>query len=162
IDIDPAEISKNVPAHVPIVGDVANVLPKLHAEYRALEADPSRLDEWWSRIRGWQSKYPLGYEDSEDESIKPQALIQAIAEARATDAIIATDSGQRQIWTAQCIGFDKPRKWLQSGGLGTMGFGLPAAMGAKVGCPDQQVICITGDGSIQMNMQELSVCATEK
>jgi len=161
IDIDPAEISKNVPAHVPIVGDVANVLPKLHAEYRALDADQARLDEWWSRIRSWQQRYPLGYEDSSDESIKPQRLIEAIGQAMDPEAIVATDIGQHQMWTAQYIGFEKPRKWLQSGGLGTMGFGLPAAMGAKVGCPDQQVICITGDGSIQMNMQELSTCATD-
>jgi acetolactate synthase-1/2/3 large subunit len=161
IDIDPAEISKNVPAHVPIVGDVKNILPKLHAEYRALDADPSRLDEWWSRIRQWQSRYPLAYEDSADASIKPQRAIQAIYEAMDPDAIIATDIGQHQMWTAQYVGFQKPRKWLQSGGLGTMGFGLPAAMGAKVGCPDEQVICISGDGSIQMNMQELSVCTME-
>jgi acetolactate synthase-1/2/3 large subunit len=161
IDIDPAEISKNVPAHVPIVGDTKNILPKLHAEYRALDPDASRLEEWWSRIRGWQSRYPLAYEDSTDASIKPQRAIQAIAEAMDPDAIISTDIGQHQMWSAQYIGFEQPRKWLQSGGLGTMGFGLPAAMGAKVGCPDTQVICITGDGSIQMNMQEFSTCATD-
>ncbi|HEX6389159.1 MAG TPA: biosynthetic-type acetolactate synthase large subunit [Solirubrobacteraceae bacterium] len=161
IDIDPAEISKNVPAHIPIVGDVANVLPKLRAEYRALDADPSRLDEWWSRIRAWQQRYPLGYEDSTDSSIKPQRAIQAIAEVIDEDTIVTTDIGQHQMWSAQYIGFEKPRKWLQSGGLGTMGFGLPAAMGAKVGCPDNTVVCVAGDGSIQMNMQELSTCATE-
>jgi acetolactate synthase-1/2/3 large subunit len=161
IDIDPAEISKNIPAHIPIVGDALNILPKLQAEYRALDADPARLEEWWSRIRSWQQRYPLAYEDSEDESIKPQRLIQAIGEAMDDDAIVATDIGQHQMWTAQYIGFEQPRRWLQSGGLGTMGFGLPAAMGAKVGCPDKQVICITGDGSIQMNSQEFATCSTD-
>ncbi len=161
IDIDPAEISKNIPAHIPIVGDALNILPKLHTEYRALDADPARLEEWWGRIRSWQQRYPLAYEDSTDTSIKPQRAIQAIAELRDADTIITTDIGQHQMWAAQYIGFDKPRKWLQSGGLGTMGFGLPAAMGAKVGCPDQQVICIAGDGSIQMNSQEFATCVTE-
>jgi acetolactate synthase-1/2/3 large subunit len=161
IDIDPAEISKNVPAHIPIVGDVLNILPKLHAEYRALDADPARLDEWWSRIKSWQQRYPLSYEDSTDTSIKPQRAIQAIADLIDADTIVTTDIGQHQMWAAQYIGFEKPRRWLQSGGLGTMGFGLPAAMGAKVGCPDQTVICIAGDGSVQMNMQELSTCTTE-
>ena len=161
IDVDPAEISKNVPAHIPIVGDVLKVLPKLHAEYRALEADPARLDEWWQRIRGWQVRHPLAYDDSTDASIKPQRVIEALYEVTGGEGIIATDIGQHQMWAAQYFHFSQPRKWLQSGGLGTMGFGLPAAMGAKVGCPDETVICITGDGSIQMNMQELSTCATE-
>jgi acetolactate synthase-1/2/3 large subunit len=161
IDIDPAEISKNIPAHIPIVGDVLNILPKLHTEYRALDADPARLEEWWSRIRTWQERYPLAYEDSTDSSIKPQRAIQAIAELIDADTIVTTDIGQHQMWSAQYIGFEKPRRWLQSGGLGTMGFGLPAAMGAKVGCPENTVICVAGDGSIQMNMQELSTCTTE-
>ena len=144
IDIDPAEISKNIPAHIPIVGDALNILPKLHAEYRALDADPARLEEWWSRIKGWQQRYPLAYEDSTDESIKPQRALQAIAEIIDENTIITTDIGQHQMWAAQYIGFQKPRKWLQSGGLGTMGFGLPAAMGAKVGCPDELVVCVVG------------------
>jgi acetolactate synthase-1/2/3 large subunit len=161
IDVDPAEISKNVPAHIPIVGDARHILAKLIVEYRALEADPSRLDEWWTRIRGWQQKHPLHYEDSAGTEIKPQRLVQALYEATAGDAIVATDIGQHQMWAAQYYHFDRPRRWLQSGGLGTMGFGLPAAMGAKVGCPDQTVVCLTGDGSVQMNMQELSTCAQE-
>jgi acetolactate synthase-1/2/3 large subunit len=161
IDIDPAEISKNVPAHIPIVGDARNILPRLTAEYRALEPDPQRLEEWWSRIRSWQQRYPLRYEDSADTEIKPQFMVQALYEATGGDAIVTSDVGQHQMWTAQHYHFPKPRRWINSGGLGTMGFGLPAAMGAKVGCPDQQVVCIAGDGSVQMNMQELATCSQE-
>ena len=112
-----------------------------------------------SRIRGWQAKHPLGYDDSADSEIKPQYAVQALYEATGGDAIVASDVGQHQMWTAQYFHFDKPRRWINSGGLGTMGFGLPAAMGAKVGCPDDTVICISGDGSIQMNAQELATCA---
>jgi acetolactate synthase I/II/III large subunit len=161
IDIDPAEISKNVPAHIPIVGDARNILPRLTAEYRALAADPARLEEWWSRIRSWQERHPLRYEDSSDSEIKPQYMIQALYEATGGDAIVTSDVGQHQMWTAQYFHFSEPRRWINSGGLGTMGFGLPAAMGAKVGCPDQTVVCIAGDGSVQMNIQELATCAQE-
>jgi acetolactate synthase-1/2/3 large subunit len=161
IDVDPAEISKNVPAHIPIVGDAKNVLEKLIVEYAALEADPSRLEEWWTRINGWREKHPLKYEDSADSEIKPQRMIEAIYEATGGDAIVTSDVGQHQMWTAQYFHFNKPRRWINSGGLGTMGFGLPAAMGAKVGCPDDTVVCIAGDGSVQMNMQELATCAQE-
>jgi acetolactate synthase-1/2/3 large subunit len=161
IDVDPAEISKNVPAHIPIVGDAKSVLEKLIVEYRALEADPSRLEEWWTRINGWREKHPLRYEDSADSEIKPQRMIEAVYEATGGDAIVTSDVGQHQMWTAQYFHFNKPRRWINSGGLGTMGFGLPAAMGAKVGCPDETVVCIAGDGSVQMNMQELATCAQE-
>jgi acetolactate synthase-1/2/3 large subunit len=161
IDIDPAEISKNVPAHIPIVGDAKNILPRLNAEYRALEADPGRLEGWWSRIRTWQERHPLGYADSADAEIKPQYMVQALYEATGGDAIVTSDVGQHQMWAAQYFHFATPRRWINSGGLGTMGFGLPAAMGAKVGCPDQTVVCIAGDGSVQMNMQELATCAEE-
>jgi acetolactate synthase I/II/III large subunit len=161
IDVDPAEISKNVPAHIPIVGDARNVLARLVAEYRALEPDTSRLADWWTRIDGWRRQYPLGYEDSQDTEIKPQYLVQSIMEATGGEAIVTSDVGQHQMWTAQYYDFPAPRRWINSGGLGTMGFGLPAAMGAQVGCPDRQVVCIAGDGSVQMNMQELSVCANE-
>jgi acetolactate synthase-1/2/3 large subunit len=159
IDVDPAEISKNVPAHIPIVGDAKNILGRLANEYRALEADTSRLEEWWTRIAGWQERHPLGYEDSTDAEIKPQFMIQALYEATGGDAIITSDVGQHQMWAAQYYNFDKPRRWINSGGLGTMGFGLPAAMGAQVGCPDALVCCVSGDGSIQMNAQELATCA---
>jgi acetolactate synthase-1/2/3 large subunit len=158
IDVDPAEISKNVPAHIPIVGDAGRILAKLLAEYRALEADTSRLDEWWQQIEAWRAEFPLRYDDSADNEIKPQYLIQALHEATAGDAIIVSDVGQHQMWAAQYYGFNKPRRWINSGGLGTMGFGLPAAMGAQVACPDQLVCVITGDGSIQMNIQELATC----
>jgi acetolactate synthase-1/2/3 large subunit len=161
IDIDPAEISKNVPAHIPIVGDAKNILPRLTAEYRAVSDEPGRLEEWWSRIRVWQERHPLRYDDSTDSEIKPQFMIQSMYEATGGDAIISSDVGQHQMWTAQYYHFAKPRRWINSGGLGTMGFGLPAAMGAKVGCPDETVVCIAGDGSVQMNMQELATCAQE-
>jgi len=159
IDVDPAEISKNVPAHIPIVGDARNVLAKLVIEYRAIGADPSRLDAWWSRIEGWRAKYPLAYEDSADKEIKPQYMVQALYEATGGEAIVASDVGQHQMWTAQYYDFPAPRRWINSGGLGTMGFGLPAAMGAAVGCPDRVVCCVAGDGSVQMNAQELATCA---
>jgi acetolactate synthase I/II/III large subunit len=159
IDVDPAEISKNVPAHIPIVGDAKHVLSKLVIEYRALGADPARLDAWWSRIEGWKTKYPLAYEDTTDAEIKPQFMIKALHEATGGEAIITSDVGQHQMWAAQHYDFPAPRRWINSGGLGTMGFGLPAAMGAAVGAPDQLVCCIAGDGSVQMNAQELATCA---
>jgi acetolactate synthase-1/2/3 large subunit len=161
IDIDPAEISKNVPAHIPIVGDAKNILPRLTAEYRALAPPPSRLEEWWARIRAWQQRHPLRYEDSSDREIKPQYMIEALYEATGGDAIVSSDVGQHQMWTAQYFHFSRPRQWINSGGLGTMGFGLPAAMGAKVGRPDETVVCIAGDGSVQMNIQELATCVQE-
>jgi acetolactate synthase-1/2/3 large subunit len=162
IDVDPAEISKNVPAHIPIVGDAKNILGKLVNEYRALGADPSRLEEWWQRIAGWQERHPLHYQDTTDTEIKPQRAIQAIYEATDGDAIVASDVGQHQMWTAQYYSFTKPRRWINSGGLGTMGFGLPAAMGAAVGCPEDTVVCVTGDGSVQMNSQELATCVQNR
>ena len=163
IDVDPAEISKNVPAHIPIVGDARAVLRKLIKEYRALEGvDPGRLEPWWERIRGWRAKHPLRYDDSEGTEIKPQYLIEALHEA--TDGgrcVMTTDVGQHQMWAAQYFPLPGARRWITSGGLGTMGFGLPAAMGAKVGRPDELVICLAGDGSVQMNMQELATCTIE-
>jgi acetolactate synthase I/II/III large subunit len=159
IDVDPAEISKNVPAHIPIVGDAKIVLARLVSEYRSLKPDGARLEDWWSRIEGWRTQYPLGYTDTTDDEIRPQRLIQAVHEATGGDAIVTSDVGQHQMWTAQYYDFPEPRRWINSGGLGTMGFGLPAAMGAAVGCPDQTVVCIAGDGSVQMNAQELATCA---
>ncbi len=162
IDVDPAEISKNVPAHIPIVGDAKRILPKLTAEYRALDTDGSRLDGWVERVEGWKDKHPLGYEPSEDAEIKPQSMIETLYEATGGDAIITSDVGQHQMWCAQYYHFKKPRTWINSGGLGTMGFGLPSAMGAKVALPDEQVVCVAGDGSMIMNVQELATCVTEK
>jgi acetolactate synthase I/II/III large subunit len=159
IDIDPAEISKNVPAHIPIVGDAKNILPRLVNEYRALGADPERLTAWWERIRGWQEAHPLRYEDSPDTEIKPQYMVQALYEATGGECIVASDVGQHQMWAAQYFHFAQPRRWINSGGLGTMGFGLPAAMGAAVGCPEIPTVVIAGDASVQMNIQELATCA---
>jgi acetolactate synthase-1/2/3 large subunit len=161
IDVDPAEISKNLPAHIPIVGDAKNILAKLLVEYRALSADGSRLEEWWQRIHGWRERHPLRYDDTSDAEIRPQRMVEALYEATGGDAIVTSDVGQHQMWAAQYFHFNRPRRWINSGGLGTMGFGLPAAMGAKVGCPDQTVVCIAGDGSVQMNMQEMATCAQE-
>jgi len=162
IDVDPAEISKNVAALIPIVGDARHILEKLIVEYRALEADSSRLGDWWKQIDAWRAEYPLRYDDSSDSEIKPQYMVEAIYAATGGDAVIVSDVGQHQMWTAQYYHFDNPRQWINSGGLGTMGFGLPAAMGAQVGRPDAVVCAISGDGSIQMNIQELATCAENK
>ncbi|MGB6424407.1 MAG: biosynthetic-type acetolactate synthase large subunit [Solirubrobacterales bacterium] len=159
IDVDPAEISKNVPAHIPIVGSVHDVLPKLTGEYRALQADQARLDEWWEQIADWRKAYPLAYEDSADSEIKPQFMVEELYRVTGGDAIITSDVGQHQMWAAQYYHFSKPRRWINSGGLGTMGFGLPAAIGAKVALPDQQVVCLAGDGSLIMVCQEMATAA---
>ncbi len=161
IDIDPAEISKNVGAHIPIVGDVKQVLPKLTREYRALQTDSSRLEAWWSTLDSWRDQHPLRYAPGEGGEIKPQYMIEALHRATGGDAIVTSDVGQHQMWTAQYYGFEKPRRWINSGGLGTMGFGLPAAIGAKVACPEETVVCVAGDGSLIMNIQELATCVTE-
>ncbi|MDX6638821.1 MAG: acetolactate synthase large subunit [Solirubrobacterales bacterium] len=159
IDVDPAEISKNVAAHIPIVGDAKDVLRKLAQEYRATGADGSRLDAWLGKIKEWQSAYPLRYEDSSDSEIKPQLMVEAMYEATGGDAIIASDVGQHQMWAAQYYHFNKPRRWINSGGLGTMGFGLPAAIGAKVAMPEETVVCLAGDGSLVMVCQEMATAA---
>jgi acetolactate synthase-1/2/3 large subunit len=162
IDIDPAEISKNVPAHIPIVGDAKNVLARLTSEYRALAPDPGRLAGWWDRIEQWRKQYPLRYADSADNEIKPQYLVQALYEATGGDCILSSDVGQHQMWAAQYFHFAKPRRWINSGGLGTMGFGLPAAIGAAVGNPEVPSVLLTGDGSFQMNSQELATCTEHR
>jgi acetolactate synthase-1/2/3 large subunit len=157
IDIDPAEISKNVPAHIPIVGDAKRVLPRLLEEYTALHADPARLNAWWERIDRWRAQHPLRYDDSADSEIKPQFLVQALYEATGGgECILSSDVGQHQMWAAQYFHFNKPRRWINSGGLGTMGFGLPAAIGAAFAVPDVPSVLLTGDGSFQMNIQELA------
>src|SRR5690242_16393800 len=158
IDVDPAEISKNVPAHIPIVGDARKILAKLVTEYRAQEAEGARLDEWWQRIAAWRERHPLRYEDSADSEIKPQFLVEALYRATGGECILSADVGQHQMWAAQYFHFARPRRWINSGGLGTMGFGLPAAMGAAVACPDDMSVLLTGDGSFQMNIQELATC----
>jgi acetolactate synthase-1/2/3 large subunit len=112
IDIDPAEISKNVPAHIPIVGDAKDVLPKLTKEYRALQANGGRLEDWWRQIGEWRERYPLSYEDSEDSEIKPQRMIEAMYEVTGGEAIVTSDVGQHQMWCAQYFHFTQPRQWI--------------------------------------------------
>ncbi|WP_410507599.1 acetolactate synthase large subunit [Methanosarcina hadiensis] len=149
IDVDPAEISKNVKVHTPIVGDAKQILKSLVKYVRCC-----RSAEWIEKINQWKKEYPLTYRHSQD-SIMPQFVIEQISEA-CKDAIIVTEVGQHQMWAAQFFKYSKPRTFLTSGGLGTMGYGFPAAMGAKVGRPDKTVINIAGDGSFQMNSQELA------
>jgi acetolactate synthase-1/2/3 large subunit len=161
IDVDPAEISKNIPAHIPIVGDARQVLPKLTEEYRSLQADPARMEEWWQRIHAWQARHPLTYEPGENGEIKPQQVIETIYRVTGGDAILCSDVGQHQMWAAQYYHFPEPRRWINSGGLGTMGFGLPAAIGAQIGDPERTTVVISGDGSIQMNIQELATIRQE-
>lgn len=162
IDIDPSSISKRVTADVPIVGDVKNVLQDMIPLYRqaAAERQPNKkaLEKWWEQINGWRSKDCLGFENS-DEVIKPQFVIQKLWEVTQGEAFVTSDVGQHQMWAAQYYGFNHPRRWINSGGLGTMGVGLPYAMGVQMANPDAQVACITGEGSIQMNIQELSTCS---
>jgi acetolactate synthase-1/2/3 large subunit len=161
VDIDPAEISKNVPAHIPIVGDAKNVLARLLVEYRALDADAGRLEEWWQRLHQWQEQHPLRFDPSPRGEIMPQDLIKAIMRISEGEAILCSDVGQHQMWSAQYYDFPAPRRWINSGGLGTMGFGLPAAIGAQLGDPDRLTVVISGDGSIQMNIQELATVRQE-
>jgi acetolactate synthase-1/2/3 large subunit len=157
IDIDPTSISKNVRVDIPIVGDAKNILGQLIEDINKLP-DTS---EWLKTIESWKKKYPLKYQDKKD-IIKPQYVVEQIYEATKGKAIITTEVGQNQMWAAQWYRYDYPRTFISSGGLGTMGFGFPAAMGAKIGVPDKIVFDIAGDGSIQMNIQELATCVCNK
>ena len=153
IDIDPSSIAKNVEVHVPIVGAVKSVLTDM---LEALGADGGAdLSKWWEQIEKWRSVHCLNYEDS-DKVIKPQKVIQTLHKLTRGKGVVCSDVGQHQMWVAQYFGFDRPRRWVNSGGLGTMGFGYPAAIGAKLACPGEEVFCITGDGSIQMMLQEMT------
>ncbi len=157
IDIDPASISKTVSADIPIVGDAGLVLEQM-LELLEQEENAQALDDirdWWQQIEGWRARKCLSYNTS-GESIKPQAVIETIHRLTQGDAYVTSDVGQHQMFAALYYTFDKPRRWINSGGLGTMGFGLPAALGVKLALPNEMVICVTGDGSIQMNIQELS------
>ena len=157
VDIDPSSISKNVKVDIPIVGSVPNVLRAMISVIRdeKLKPDSEALADWWRQINEWRKMESLRYKPS-TEVIKPQFVVEKLYEVTKGQAIITSDVGQHQMWAAQYYHFDRPRQWINSGGLGTMGFGLPAAMGAKFACPDQDVACITGDGSIQMMLQELA------
>ncbi len=159
IDIDPSSISKRVKVDVPIVGDVKEVMQELIRQISASEIKPDAkaLANWWEQIEEWRSKDCLKYDRASDR-IKPQFVIEKLWELTGGDAYITSDVGQHQMWAAQFYHFDKPRRWINSGGLGTMGVGLPYAMGVQMAHPDATVACITGEGSIQMCIQELSTC----
>ncbi|MGV6818261.1 MAG: acetolactate synthase 3 large subunit [Thiotrichales bacterium] len=159
VDVDPASISKNVKVDVPIVGLVGPVLESLLAEMAQRDDLPSAdsLKDWWGQIEQWRSQNCLAYEQG-DEVIKPQFVVEKLYEVTGGDAFVTSDVGQHQMFAAQFYKFDKPLRWINSGGLGTMGFGLPSAMGAQFANPEAQVACVTGEGSIQMNIQELATC----
>jgi acetolactate synthase-1/2/3 large subunit len=162
-DIDPAEISKNRRADVPIVGDCREVITELIAAVGAEYEGGHRPDlaAWWSQLDAWRSTYPLGYDQPADGSLAPQYVIERIGEIAGPDAVYVAGVGQHQMWAAQFIGHERPGHWLNSGGLGTMGYAVPAAMGAKVGSPAACVWAIDGDGCFQMTNQELATCAVE-
>ena len=159
IDVDPASIAKNVPVDIPIVGNVRSVLKDLLAQLKEIKKKPTAkaLKPWWDQIKEWQKMDCLKY-DHKSKKIKPQYVIEKLYELTGGDAYVTSDVGQHQMWAAQFYKFDKPRRWINSGGLGTMGFGLPAAMGVKVAFPNDIVACITGEASLVMCIQELSTC----
>ncbi|MFU8816395.1 MAG: acetolactate synthase 3 large subunit [Pseudomonadales bacterium] len=166
IDVDPASISKIVPAHIPIVGQVASVLDDMEAILAVEQAreqtlpDREALSQWWGRIRAWRTEHGLNHalEVVPGKPILPQLAVQMLYKVTEGNAFISSDVGQHQMFAAQYYKFHGPRRWINSGGLGTMGFGLPAAMGVQFGHPDAVVACVTGEGSFMMNMQELSTC----
>ena len=160
-DIDPASISKTVQSHIPIVGEANWVLKEFKRLYQASpqKLDAEALKQWWSRINGWRARNCLGYEQAETGTIKPQHVIKTLYDVTGGEAIITSDVGQHQMFAALYYKYHRPRQWINSGGLGTMGFGLPAAMGAVYADRNATVACVTGEGSIQMNIQELSTCA---
>ncbi len=166
IDVDPAAISKTVPADIPIVGPVVAVLEEMLVQVDAVREkeadlpDQGALERWWKQIDEWRAKHGLwtGRRYSQSKMIMPQQVIESLYRVTDGDAYVTSDVGQHQMFAAQYYRFDKPRRWINSGGLGTMGFGLPAAMGVKLAFPDMDVACVTGEGSIQMNIQELSTC----
>lgn len=165
IDVDPTSISKNINAHIPVVGTCTSVLNEMLsiADDMATEPDAEAIKDWWARIDQWRAEKGIytanRYEPSAGDIIKPQDAIKALYKATDGNAYVTSDVGQHQMFAAQYYLFDKPRRWINSGGLGTMGFGLPAAMGVQLAFPDAQVACVTGEGSIQMCIQELSTCS---
>jgi len=160
IDIDPSSISKTVTVDIPIVGPVDNVLDEFLEIIAEIgqEPDAKAIESWWKQIEEWRKRHGGEYEKNDNGLLKPQEAIEGLWEATKGDAYICSDVGQHQMFAAQYYKFDKPNRWINSGGLGTMGFGFPAAMGIKLNFPDEMVVCVTGEGSIQMNIQELSTC----
>ena len=161
IDIDPASISKMIKADVPIVGPVESVLTEMLGILREIGQQPDKvaMDAWWKQIEEWRGSGDLfPYNKGDGSVIKPQTVIETLSEVTKGEAFVTSDVGQHQMFAAQYYRFNKPNRWINSGGLGTMGFGFPAAMGVKLNFPDQDVACVTGEGSIQMNIQELSTC----
>ena len=161
IDIDPSSISKRVKVDIPIVGDVKEVLTEMIGMLRELSAkpDPQSLAAWWETIEAWRSRDCLKYDHGSSDVIKPQYVVETLWNmTKDADAYITSDVGQHQMWAAQYYRFDQPRRWINSGGLGTMGVGIPYAMGIKLAKPDSEVYCVTGEGSVQMCIQELSTC----
>ncbi|MEH6444899.1 MAG: acetolactate synthase 3 large subunit [Oceanospirillaceae bacterium] len=161
IDIDPTSISKNVRADVPIVGPAKVVLQDFLKQLKASKAEPDAqaLEAWWKQIDEWRTRHGGHYETDDSELMKPQQVIEMLSKVTNGDAYVCSDVGQHQMFAAQYYKFNKPNRWINSGGLGTMGFGFPAAMGVKLNFPDADVACVTGEGSIQMNIQELSTCS---
>jgi acetolactate synthase I/II/III large subunit len=163
-DIDPAEIGKNRVADVPIVGDAKDVIAKMVAELRLRQEElggPPDRSEWLTTLRTWQARYPFRYEQPDDGPLKPQYAIERLYQLTKGDAVVVAGVGQHQMWASQFWKFTEPRTWVNSGGLGTMGFAVPAALGAKVGRPDRRVVAIDGDGCFQMTAQELATSTTE-
>ncbi|MDO7642506.1 MAG: biosynthetic-type acetolactate synthase large subunit, partial [Reinekea forsetii] len=160
IDIDPTTISKHIAADVPIVGPVKSVLIEMleQLEQSGQQIDDAALDQWWAQIDEWRTRHGGRYRTDDSTKMKPQFVIETLARVTKGDAYICTDVGQHQMFAAQYYKFNKPNRWINSGGLGTMGFGLPAAMGVQINYPEADVVCVTGEGSIQMNIQELSTC----
>jgi acetolactate synthase I/II/III large subunit len=162
VDVDPAEIGKNREPDVPIVGDCAIVIDQILGHLDAALADGAAkpdVNDWWRQLRTWQAEHPLRLEQEADGPLKPQTAIRSIGEKLAGRGIVVTGVGQHQMWASQHIRYERPRSWINSGGLGTMGFGLPAAIGAQVARPDVPTVVITGDASIQMNSQEMATAA---
>jgi len=168
VDVDPTSVSKNIEAHIPIVGTCTSVLEEMLAINKGLDIKPDTdaIAEWWTQLDQWRADKGIytasRYEESSGSCIKPQDVIKMLYKVTNGEAIVTSDVGQHQKFAAQYYLFDKPRTWINSGGLGTMGFGLPAAMGCQLAFPDKDVACVTGEGSIQMNIQELSTCSQHK
>ena len=164
IDIDPASISKNIPAHIPIVGPVLPVLKEMIKRVRSskIDIDKAAQAQWWQQIEQWRQRHGGQYRTDDSTQMKPQFVIETLWKVTQGNAFVTSDVGQHQMFAAQYYKFDRPNRWINSGGLGTMGFGLPAAMGVQLQFRDQDVVCVTGEGSIQMNIQELSTCTQYK